>query len=106
MKKLMIFLISFALICCSTAMCTAGEKQDTESDRGFSSSWDNQDTYIQPFKKDAYGPGINSDATGRPFEWQTEDGRTDPLLDVKPNAYGPGIGADQYGRPVKPVPFP
>jgi len=87
-------------------MCNSGEEQDRESDCGSSSSWDNRDTFSQPYKKDVYGPGINADATGRPFKWQTEQGHTDPLLDVKPNEYGPGVGMDQYGRPVKPVPFP
>ena len=54
--------------------------------------------------KDAYGPGIHSDATGRPFSWQAEgETRPDPLLQVKPNAYGPGVGSDQFGRPVRPT---
>jgi hypothetical protein len=61
--------------------------------------------YLPPYKKDAYGPGIWSDGTGRPFQWQTNDGQTVPLGDVKPDAYGPGIGKDQFGRPVTPVPW-
>jgi hypothetical protein len=53
----------------------------------------------------AYGPGINSDATGRPFIWQPlpGNGSADTLSSVRPDAYGPGIGMDQYGRPVQPV---
>jgi hypothetical protein len=60
--------------------------------------------FLGPATKDAYGPGINSDATGRPFTWQPQRGygKADPFIDVKPNVYGPGIGQDQYGRPVKP----
>lgn len=60
---------------------------------------------LPPYKKDAYGPGLWSDGTGRPFQWQTNDGQTVPFGDVKPDAYGPGIGADQYGRPVTPTPL-
>jgi len=58
---------------------------------------------------DAYGPGINSDATGRPFRWKPQGGHRehrDPFLDVKPNVYGPGTGEDQYGRPVEAEPWP
>ena len=54
----------------------------------------------------AYGPGLNMDATGRPFTWQPQGGGTgfsDPNLQVTPNAYGSGVGMDQYGRPVRPV---
>lgn len=61
---------------------------------------------LYPYKPNAYGPGINSDATGRPFSWQPEGASpqsVDPFLKVKPNAYGPGIGMDQYGRPVRPA---
>jgi hypothetical protein len=49
------------------------------------------------------GPGINSDATGRPFTYRDPSGTTnlEPQR-VQPNAYGPGIGMDQYGRPVRP----
>ena len=56
----------------------------------------------------AYGPGINSDATGRPFTWEPlpGNGPADPFSRVRPNAYGPGIGMDQYGRPVQATPFP
>jgi len=60
---------------------------------------------LPPYKDNAYGPGINSDATGRPFIWQPHPPQVgpampDPTLNVRPDAYGPGIGADQYGRPV------
>jgi hypothetical protein len=61
-------------------------------------------TFIEPYQPDAYGPGINSDATGRPFVWQPlpGNGPIDPLSNVTPDAYGPGVGIDQYGRPVEP----
>jgi len=64
--------------------------------------------YLEPYQSDAYGPGINSDATGRPFVWETEPGygSEDPLAAVRPDSYGPGIGMDQYGRPVYPAAFP
>jgi hypothetical protein len=61
---------------------------------------------LSPYKPNAYGPGINSDATGRPFSWQPQGSGPqsfDPFLKVKPNAYGPGIGMDQYSRPVRPA---
>jgi hypothetical protein len=65
------------------------------------------DGYLKPYQPNAYGPGINSDATGRPFSWQPVPGNgpVDPLSRVRPDAYGPGIGMDQYGRPVQPVPL-
>src|SRR5258708_39900050 len=58
-------------------------------------------------QSNVYGPGINSDATGRPFRWEPlpGNGPVDPLSRVRPNAYGPGIGMDQYGRPVQPAPL-
>jgi hypothetical protein len=61
--------------------------------------------YLGPATPNAYGPGIHSDATGRPFMWQPQFGGLgfpDPTLQVQPNAYGLGVGMDQYGRPVRP----
>ncbi len=63
-------------------------------------------TYLGPIRPNAYGPGINADATGRPFQWQPEGippTGPDPTLRVTPNAYGLGVHADQYGRIVQPV---
>ena len=63
---------------------------------------------LGPAHQDAYGLGVHSDATGRPFRWVPRDESSsfnDPLLKVTPNAYGLGVGADQYGRPVQAVPF-
>ena len=62
--------------------------------------------YLEPYRPNAYGPGINSDAAGRPFVWRTEPGQgpADPLANVRPDVFGPGIGMDQYGRPVQPAP--
>jgi hypothetical protein len=57
--------------------------------------------FLGPYRPNAYGPGINSDATGRPFVWQTDQGPTEPFAKVRPDALGPGIGMDQYGRPVR-----
>jgi hypothetical protein len=61
--------------------------------------------FLGPITPNAYGPGINMDATGRPFSWRPMgpgSASFDPFLRVQPNAYGPGIGMDQYGRPVTP----
>ncbi len=69
--------------------------------------WNSQEGLLKPYEKDAYGPGVNSDATGQPFKWQTQDGKTiSPIIDVEPDAYGPGIGMDEYGRPVRPKRWP
>ena len=74
--------------------------------RGFGHSWDNKDTYTRPYKHDAYGHGVNSDSTGRPFEYKTQDGQNVRSNKVKPDAYGLGVGMDEFGRPVKPSPWP
>ena len=63
---------------------------------------------LPPVSNDVYGPGVHSDATGRPFQWvpvAPAPMAPDPLLRVKPNAYGPGVGMDQYGRPVRARPL-
>src|SRR3984885_8780760 len=57
--------------------------------------------YLGPYRPNAYGQGINSDATGRPFVWRPDQGPTDPLAEVRPDVFGAGIGMDQYGRPVR-----
>jgi hypothetical protein len=61
--------------------------------------------FLGPYTPNAYGPGVNSDATGRPFVWQPSPGfgPADPFSNVTPNVYGPGIGMDQFGRPVTPA---
>src|SRR5262245_9923295 len=63
---------------------------------------------LMPITPNAYGLGLNSDATGRAFIWRPEGSHStfsDPTLQVKPNAYGLGIGMDQYGRPVRACPL-
>lgn len=62
------------------------------------------DTYLQPEKRGAYGLGVHSDASGRPFKYETEQGQDLTIEEVKPDAYGLGVGMDQYGRPVHRVP--
>jgi hypothetical protein len=57
--------------------------------------------FLGPYRPDAYGQGINSDATGRPFVWRPDQGPADPFAKVRPDVLGPGIGMDQYGRPVR-----
>jgi len=76
-------------------------QSDTISSAGFLSHG-----LLSPYTQNAYGPGLNMDATGRPFIWQPQWGGTgfpDPTLQVKPDAYGLGVGMDQYGRPVRPA---
>ena len=75
-------------------------------------SWeDNNDIFgndyglLSPMEHDAYGPGIHSDATGRPFKFKTFDGEDIGIFKVKPDAYGPGVGMDEFGRPVRAVPL-
>lgn len=99
MKK--IVLISLVLV-------FLGSFQLMAQDKGVWSkpSWDRSDTILSPSKQDAYGPGINSDVTGRPYTWETRDGQTVPADQVKPDAYGHGVGQDQFGRPVKPKSWP
>ena len=71
---------------------------------GFDKSWNNQNTFMRPYQPNAYGPGINSDATGQPFRWQPQwGGPLPPGSRVQPDAYGLGVGMDEYGRPVKPA---
>jgi hypothetical protein len=67
------------------------------------------ETFLNPNTPNAYGQGINSGATGKPFTYLPDfggSGYPDPTLDVTPNAYGPGVGMDQYGRPVRPRSWP
>jgi hypothetical protein len=78
---------------------------EIKPEQGFGHSWDNKNIYMQPYKHNAYGLGIHSDATGKPFEWKTQNGQTSHSNKVKPDAYGPGVGMDEYGRPVKPSPW-
>lgn len=66
------------------------------------------DTLLSPGRRNAYGAGVDADATGRPFYWapknDTQSQRQsypDATLQVKPDAYGLGVGIDQYGRPVE-----
>jgi hypothetical protein len=58
--------------------------------------------FLGPFTPNAYGPGMNADATGRPFIWQPDFGGP-AMGPITPNAYGPGIGMDATGRPVQPA---
>lgn len=69
------------------------------------------DGLLSPGRRNAYGPGIDSDATGRPFHWAPKNpvegapSLPDPTLRVKPDAYGLGAGSDQYGRPMERRPW-
>lgn len=90
---------AFVLLFVASLACAAENNQ-----YGFGVS---NDGMLPPARKNAYGPGMDSDATGRPFYWVPKDqpsgapSQPDPTLRVKPNAYGPGTGSDQYGRPVE-----
>ena len=58
-----------------------------------------------PITPNAYGQGINSDATGRPFTWKPQYGGSsipDSTIQVQPYNYGQGLSMDQYGRPLVP----
>ena len=68
-----------------------------DQQQGFAHSWN--------YEHDAYGPGVHSDATGKPFEWKTQDGQTSHSNKIESDAYGLGVGMDEYGRPVKPSPW-
>lgn len=96
MKRILFLLALFPFFLFPYSLNAGDKKQD---------SWNKSNTLLKPYKHNAYGPGKHSDATGRPFNWRTRDGKKiDPFNQVKPDAYGPGIGMDKYGRPVKPVP--
>ena len=57
---------------------------------------------LGPIMPNAYGPGMNADATGRLFIWQPDFGGP-AMGPITPNAYGPGIGMDATGRLVRPA---
>lgn len=59
---------------------------------------------LGPGRANVYGPGIHSDATGRPFTWRTDQGQMS-FGQVRENAYGLGVGMDQFGRAVMPRPL-
>ncbi len=89
--------LAVALFACSTA-----QPQGTYGSYQPGSAPDELDPgsgLLGPITPNAYGPGIHSDATGRLFQWRTQQGEVvrDP---VKPDASGLGVGMDQYGRPV------
>ena len=86
----------------STVWSNALKKQNRSS---FVYTWNNGHLFMFPYQKNAYGYGVNSDATGKPFQWKTEAGKN-VFGPVKPDAYGLGTGMDQFGRPVKPTPWP
>lgn len=50
-------------------------------------------------RRNAFGPGLHMDATGRPYRDSVQGGG-EALDPVRPNVYGPGIGSDATGRPV------
>ena len=61
---------------------------------------------LGPIQRDAYGPQIGTDGTGRPFYWQpqTPGAFQGPDITIQPqiNQYGFGQSADQYGRVIQP----
>lgn len=99
MKKIVLISLALFFLCDSQLMA--------QNKSGFDKSWDQQDTFMRPYGQDKYSPGVNSDATGKPFTWQTNDGQAVPPGGyVQPNGYGLGVGKDQFGRPVKPKTWP
>ncbi|MDR4479777.1 MAG: hypothetical protein R3B37_08565 [Nitrospira sp.] len=85
------------------------EGRNSDPDSEASGAWIDESASSQifaPYRPDAYGPGVNADATGRPFIWKPDTAGPrvfDPFLRVQPDMYGPGIGMDQYGRPMRPA---
>ena len=51
-------------------------------------------------RRNAYGPGVHMDATGRAYHDNPSDAWV--FEPVRPNAYGLGVGSDTLGRPVVP----
>lgn len=79
-----------------------GTSSSTAADYALSSSSLLGRGFLGPYTPNAYGPGMNADATGRPFIWQPNFGGP-ALGPITPNAYGPGVGMDATGRPVRPA---
>jgi hypothetical protein len=102
MKK--IILIALVLLFLGSTQLLMAE---SKNGYGFKNSLKRQESLLPPYQQDTYGPGINSDATGKPSTWQTNDGQTvQPGTKVKPDVYGPGVGQDEYGRSVKAKTWP
>jgi hypothetical protein len=54
-------------------------------------------------QRNAYGPGVHVDATGRAYhDALPGEGRVFELAPITPNGYGLGVGMDAFGRPVVP----
>lgn len=99
MKKIIFIILSLFFVGNSHLMA--------QSNSGLKKALNQPDNFTRPYEQNKYGPGINSDATGKPFTWQTNDGQTvPPGSQVKPDVYGPGVGKDQFGRPVNPKVWP
>lgn len=77
------------------------------SAQAFNNQWqEEQQSLLRPYQQNTYGPGVNSDATGRPFKYQTRDGQDlQPNSRIEPDGYGYGVDMDEYGRPVKAKPW-
>jgi len=108
----LVFLIVLAISTVTHAQvcCDSGQQQQSfgfqQNQQSGLIPTPNGGALFTPITPNAYGPGLNSDATGRPFVWTLQGSHSavpDPTLRVKPNAYGPGVGMDQYGRPVRPA---
>ncbi len=107
-------MISRAIDSCKVRQCseeefnaieTAIQKQRIAIDRrSYRGSYRGSPGYgfLDPVTPNAYGPGINSDGTGRAFIWKPDYGSLPPLGPITPNAYGPGVGMDATGMPVRP----
>lgn len=96
MKKLLISMAAIALT--FTATVTLAQWNNHQEQQ--------RNTLMQLYKHNAYGSGVHSDATGRPFEYRTYDSQqTVPgNVPVRPDAYGLEVGMDAYGRPVRAYP--
>ena len=81
-----IFMMGIASV---VGLACAAQAQTWETDPAFGA------------KRNAYGPGVHMDATGRPYRDSASGGGA-ILEPVRPNVYGPGVGMDATGRPVRP----
>ena len=58
---------------------------------------------LQPYQKDIYGPGVNSNVKNITRQTRTPQvvpKIPDPPINMGPDIFGPGIGSGQYRKPL------
>lgn len=96
MKKALIIVLALSVWWVTPALAWDPYGQQPQENNGYNG-------LLPPYQHDAYGPGIHSDGSGRPFTYQARDGKTlSPIFqgDVKRDGYGPGVHTDRFGRLV------